>query len=62
MILLISLILYLLVGIALAELLKKEYVLYSYVEYITVILLYPVIVIAVLCLILRDWWEDKYAK
>ena len=62
MILLISLILYLLIGIALAELLKKEYVLYSCVEYITVILLYPVIVIAVLCLILRDWWEDKYAK
>lgn len=59
---LLALILYLLIGVALAELFKREYILYSYVEYIAIILLYPIIIMSVLCLILLDWWEDKHAR
>jgi len=56
---LLALILYLLIGIALAELFRQECILYSYVEYVAVVLLYPVIIVSVLCLILHDWWRDR---
>lgn len=56
---LLALIPYLLIGVALAELFKQECILYSYVEYVAVVLLYPIIIVSVFCLILRDWWKDR---
>lgn len=53
------LILYLLIGVALAELMRKERSIYSWEEYVTMVILHPVVIISALCLTLYDYWRDK---
>lgn len=53
------LILYLLIGVALAELMRKEQSIYSWEEYVIMVILYPVVITLALCLILYDYWRNR---
>lgn len=54
-----ALILYLLVGLAITECMKREHTICSWIEYLIMVTLYPIIITITLCMILRDWWRDK---
>ena len=53
------LILYLLIGVALAELMRKERSIYSWEEYVIMVILHPVVIILALGLILYDYWRNR---
>lgn len=53
------LILYLLIGVALAELMRKEQSIYSWEEYVIMVILHPVVIILALGLILYDYWRNR---
>lgn len=53
------LILYLLIGVALAELMRKERSIHSWEEYLIMVILHPVVIILALGLTLYDYWRNR---
>mgnify|MGYP004616851791 CR=1 FL=1 len=53
------LILYLLLGVALAELMRKEQTIHSWEQYAIMIILHPVVIISALCLTLYTYWRNR---
>lgn len=56
------LVLYLLIGVALAELMRRERSIDSWEEYVTMMLLHPIVIISAICLVLYDYWRDKHVQ
>lgn len=54
-----ALILYLLVGLAITEYMRREHTICSWMEYFIMVTLYPIIIMITLCMILCDWWRDE---